>query len=92
MIVIRLFALAAIGVMSIRQITRFGFVIGVMPFIVSDVMKWTSVRIVAKLFVGVVVHFVAVNSADVDCARIVLRLVDGEYLFTSPRCNIVLFE
>jgi hypothetical protein len=56
MIVIRLFVIRVIGVMSFRRIMRFGFVIGVMRFIVERVMRWISVRIAVRSCVGVVVR------------------------------------
>jgi hypothetical protein len=88
MIAIRSYVLLVIGVMSIRQIMRFEFVIGAMLSIANGVMRWISVRIVGRWFVVDAAHFVAVNSVDVDCVRIVPRLVDGESIRFDIICIV----
>ena len=81
----------AIGAMSTRPITRLEFAIGVMPFIVNGVMKWINVRIVGRLFVEVVERFAVVNSAGVDCVKIVRLLADGTFLVFDYHWCFLLF-
>jgi hypothetical protein len=81
MSVIRLFVRHVIGVMNIKPIMRFGFVIDVMRFIVRTAMKWINVRIVGKWYVRDVGHCAVVNFVDVVYVKIVRQLVGGEYVY-----------
>ena len=77
----RTFAMIATGVMNIKQIMRYGFVIDVMDSIVDIVMRWISAMIVMKLFVHRVPLYYHVNSVAGGCVKIVPLRVDGTFSF-----------
>ena len=67
---------------------RFEFVIGAMHSIANGAMRWISARIVVRWFVVDAAHFVAVNFVDVDCVKVVPRLVDGESIRFDTICLV----
>ena len=75
-----LFVKRVTGVMNFKRIMRFGFVIGVMPFIAVGVMKWINAMIVEKLYVLVAQPCSVASFVVEDYVKNVLPLVDGTCL------------
>lgn len=73
------YVITVTGVMSIKPITKFVFVIVAMAFIVVIAMKWTNATIVTRFFVPPVPLCCLANFAAEASVKIVPRRVDGTW-------------